>query len=625
MEFTEAREIISNIIPECASKEYDGIMVKRLEASNTLDEGRTTNQTHIAISGEQMNMFPYLMADGYFQCNYDDRDERLKKYFITQIPLYIYKNNVSYLASGTENGIAFGEGENRCVQASIVRSRRKEQADQVQLSLTTVDDPSFVAFRKLLHTGDYLVLLKHKEQLFYDCVGIKSADESKGEFNLSALNNKFYKLPTNTKVDIKKLIEIKDSNVENRDFSIQELGAILQEMYNNAEDRMQVASIYMFGIKYGEHIFKNNYSAPEIIAAASMNESYSTELRKALNIYKLLEKNAYNISFFEGEELEYRSSGIRKTGAENILLYGVPGAGKSHEIKTKYCADERYIERVVFHPDYMYSDFVGQILPRVDKDKDGNDKLRYVFTPGPFTKMLKKAVNDPKNYYYLIIEELNRGNAPAIFGEIFQLLDRKDEDEFPAEEVGESEYGISNYDVAREVYQDEEHPVRIPSNMFILATMNTADQNVFTLDTAFQRRWNMKQIENRVQSAEHANAIIAGTKVNWGAFATVINDMVIEINVDMASSEDKRLGAYFVKKKELEASRFPEKVLKYLWDDAFKMDKTAIFNDSCKTLEDVVITYETTTSDKLAAVLRLSVYEKMLSKMQKSTEEDNEN
>lgn len=625
MEFREAEQIVKNVIGAVASAEYDGIMVKRLEASNTLDEGRTTNQTHIAISGEQMNMFPYLMADGYFQCDYDNRDERLKKYFITQIPLYIYKDNVSYLASGTENGIAFGEDENRCVQASIVRSRRKEQADQVQLSLTTVDDQAFVAFRKLLHTGDYLVLLKHKEQLFYDCIGIKSADESKGEYNLSALNNKFYMLPTNTKVDIKKLIEIKDSEVENREFSIQELGAILQEMYNNAEDRMQVASIYMFGIKYGKHIFKNNYSAPEIIAAASMNESYSTELRKALNIYKLLEKNTYNISFFEGEEQEYRTSGIRKTGAENILLYGVPGAGKSHEIKTKYCADERYIERVVFHPDYMYSDFVGQILPRVEKDKDGNDKLRYIFTPGPFTKMLKKAVNDPENFYYLIIEELNRGNAPAIFGEIFQLLDRKDEDEFPAEEIGESEYGISNYDVAREVYQDEKHPVRIPSNMYILATMNTADQNVFTLDTAFQRRWNMKQIENKVEKAEHANAIIAGTKVNWGAFATVINDMVIEINVDMASSEDKRLGAYFVKKKELEASRFPEKVLKYLWDDAFKMDKTAIFNDSCKTLEDVVITYETTTSDKLAAVLRLSVYEKMLSKMQKSTVENSEN
>ena len=94
--------------------------------------------------------------------------------------------------------------------------------------------------------------------------------------------------------------------------------------------------------------------------------------------------------------------------------------------------------------------------------------------------------------------------------------------------------------------------------------MNTADQNVFTLDTAFQRRWNMRQIENNFDKSEHSKDIIAGTKVSWGAFATVINDMVIDINVDMASSEDKRLGTYFARKKELEAGRFSEKVLKYL-------------------------------------------------------------
>lgn len=627
MDFSQAMEIIKNIIPECSAKEYDGIIVKRLETSNTLDEGRTTNQTHIAISGEQMNMFPYLMADGYFKCNYDDRDEQLKKYFITQIPLYIYKDNISYLSDGEESGIVFDGNESRCVRASIVRSRRKEQADQVQLSLTTIDDSDFVTFRKMLHTGDYLVLLKHKEKLFYDCIGIKAADETKGEYHLSVLNNKFYKLPTNTKVDIKKLIEIKDSKIEKRDFTIQELGSILFEMYSNAEDKMQVASIHIFGIKYGKNIIDKEFRAPDIIKAAGLNESYSTELQKALNIYRCLNKNSYGISISDGDEPEKaeKISGVRKTGAENILLYGVPGAGKSHEIKTKYCSDEKYMERVVFHPDYMYSDFVGQILPRVEKDEAGNDRLKYIFTPGPFTKMLKKAENDPENYYYLVIEELNRGNAPAIFGEIFQLLDRKDEDEFPAEEVGESEYGISNYEVAKEVYKDEKHPVRIPSNMYILATMNTADQNVFTLDTAFQRRWNMRQIENNFEKSSHSKDIIAGTKVSWGAFATVINDMVIDINVDMASSEDKRLGTYFAKKKELEVSRFPEKVLKYLWDDAFKMDKTAIFNENCKSLEDVVVTYETATTDKLAEVLRLSVYEKMLSKMQQKDTENDEN
>lgn len=627
MDFTQAIEIIKNIVPESSANEYDGIIVKRLEASNTLDEGRTTNQTHIAISGEQMNMFPYLMADGYFKCDYNDRDEQLKKYFITQIPLYIYKDNIQYLADGEDTDISFDGEKIRAVRASIVRSRRREQADQVQLSLTTIDDQAFVSFRKLLHTGDYLIILKHKEQLLYDCIGIKASDETKGENHLSVLNNKFYKLTTNTKVDIKKLIEIKDSEIENKKFTIEELGAVLNEMYSNAEDKMQVASIHIFGIKYGKNIIENEFKATDIIKAAGLYESYSTELQKALNIYRCLNKNTYGISISDGNNtLKENSEDVkRETGAENILFYGVPGAGKSHEIKTKYCDDEKYMERVVFHPDYTYSDFVGQILPRVEKDRDGNDKLKYVFTPGPYTKLLKKAQNDPGNYYYLVIEELNRGNAPAIFGEVFQLLDRKDEEDFPLEEVGESEYGISNYEVAKEVYGDEKHQVRIPSNMYVLATMNTADQNVFTLDTAFQRRWNMRQIENNFDKSEHSKDIIAGTKVSWGAFATVINDMVIDINVDMASSEDKRLGTYFARKKELEASRFSEKVLKYLWDDAFKMDKTAIFNENCKSLEDVVITYETATSDKLAAVLRMSVYEKMLSKMQQKNTDNNEN
>lgn len=432
-------------------------------------------------------------------------------------------------------------------------------------------------------------------------------------------NRPYHDIVWNTYID--------NAEVIDKAYTLQQLGNILGQMYGSAEDKMKVASIHIFGIKYGKNIIQKEFRASDIIKEAGLNESYSTELQKALNIYRCLSKNSYGLSISDGDELkkEEKISGVRKTGAENILLYGVPGAGKSHEIKTKYCSDEKYMERVVFHPDYMYSDFVGQILPRVEKDESDNDKLKYVFTPGPFTKMLKKAENDPDNYYYLVIEELNRGNAPAIFGEIFQLLDRKDEDAFPAEEVGESEYGISNYEVAKEVYENEKHPVRIPSNMYILATMNTADQNVFTLDTAFQRRWNMRQIENNFEKSDHSKDIIVGTKVSWGAFATVINDMVIDINVDMASSEDKRLGTYFAKKKELEVSRFPEKVLKYLWDDAFKMDKTAIFNENCKSLEDVVVTYETAATDKLAAVLRLSVYEKMISKMQQKNIENDEN
>lgn len=301
--------------------------------------------------------------------------------------------------------------------------------------------------------------------------------------------------------------------------------------------------------------------------------------------------------------------GTRVTGAENILLYGVPGAGKSHELENYY-KDTKYIERVVFHPDYTYSDFVGQILPRMR-----NKKLEYEFTPGPFTSLLKKAWENPTSRYYLVIEEINRGNAPAIFGDIFQLLDRKDDEDMYPDEIGESKYGIANYEIADVVYKDPKHEVRIPSNMYVLATMNTADQNVFTLDTAFQRRWDMRHIKNDVMNAEHASEKIEGTDVTWGAFATVINDLVVDVNADVASSEDKRLGAYFVKKRELTAERFPEKVLKYLWDDAFKMDRDTVFDEKYRTLEHVLEAYEESGTDKLKAVLRVDVYQKMLSEM----------
>lgn len=121
----------------------------------------------------------------------------------------------------------------------------------------------------------------------------------------------------------------------------------------------------------------------------------------------------------------------------NVLLYGVPGSGKSYTIEHEYCKPGSQVERLVFHPDYTYSDFIGQILPAVDD----NGQVSYKFTAGPFTNILRESYNHPTTEYILIIEEINRGNAPAIFGEVFQLLDRKveyrevDDDGFLSEQV----------------------------------------------------------------------------------------------------------------------------------------------------------------------------------------------
>ncbi len=161
-------------------------------------------------------------------------------------------------------------------------------------------------------------------------------------------------------------------------------------------------------------------------------------------------------------------------------------------------------------------------------------------------------------------------------------------------------------------------------NLTILATMNTSDQNVFTLDTAFQRRWIMKHVTNRVTSAKHAKSVIEGTNVNWGTFAEVINEHVISANEGLASSEDKRLGAYFATEKELHVNQFPEKVLKYLWDDAFRMDRESIFKDEMKSLDTVIEMYEKSDEDKLAHVLRANVYAEMIKQMGEEGLDNNE-
>lgn len=325
-------------------------------------------------------------------------------------------------------------------------------------------------------------------------------------------------------------------------------------------------------VRADENIFKDIFrkiSIPKLTNVVFVKDSDNKKITLTLE----LNLDYENSNSLVGDELPDSDF---KCGAENILLYGVPGSGKSHAIKMEYCDDDNYMERAVFHPDYTYSGFVGQILPRVE-----SGHIEYRFEPGPFTRILKKAVDSEDETFYLVIEEINRGNAPAIFGDIFQLLDR--------DETGCSEYGISNENIADYVYGDPNKKIKIPGNLYVLATMNTSDQNVFTLDTAFKRRWVMRMIENDIDGCSFASKQICAWGVTWGTFAKTINNKIIELGENNLSNEDNRLGAYFIKEADLsDAERFGEKVLMYLWNDAFKFDHDKVFKLEYKTLDDLI-------------------------------------
>jgi len=298
---------------------------------------------------------------------------------------------------------------------------------------------------------------------------------------------------------------------------------------------------------------------------------------------------------------------------EQIIFFGAPGTGKSFEINEKIKGfhktnDDRnaHSMRVIFHPDYDYSDFVGTLRPVRNNETGQQD---FIFVPGPITRIITECFKQPRETFFLIIEEINRGNAPSIFGDLFQLLDRSSS--------GESEYSVRNEEVAaylkkktqyREIFDNGE--IWFPSNLNILCSMNTADQNVFVLDTAFTRRFDREYVRidfDRLSSLEpskkniymgeiniftgelaltdlFSNTELAGVvanlkdigqlKRNWSTFAILVNRLIDIVNDHEGTdqiSEDKKLGPFFVSETDLlSKSSFVNKVVYYLKQDVFR-------------------------------------------------------
>ena len=294
------------------------------------------------------------------------------------------------------------------------------------------------------------------------------------------------------------------------------------------------------------------------------------------------------------QEIKF-STGYQSEFPRNRILFGAPGTGKSFTLnreKDLLLADGGEYERVTFHPDYSYANFVGTYKPVPCKDSDDKDAITYSYVPGPFMRTYVKALQNSKTDtpkpFLLVIEEINRANVAAVFGDVFQLLDRGDDEvsEYPIQASEDSKKYLAGELGGN---PDDYSEIRLPDNMFIWATMNSADQGVFPMDTAFKRRWDFTYL-----GIDDSEAGIVGKKVvlgqgdyrrivEWNALRKAINNELLTYKVN----EDKLMGPYFISKKNLPEGEmidpavftriFKNKVIMYLFDDAAKQKRITLF------------------------------------------------
>lgn len=295
------------------------------------------------------------------------------------------------------------------------------------------------------------------------------------------------------------------------------------------------------------------------------------------------------------EEVNFYT-GIKCKYPRNRIVFGAPGTGKSFRLKDDCRAllanTTGGYERVTFHPDYTFSQFVGAYKPVTDDE--GN--IRYDFVPEPFMRVYVKAIKsgrtDNPQPFILVVEEINRAKVAAVFGDVFQLLDR--------DALGVSEYEIEVAEdikkyLAAELGGDPDNycQIRIPDNMFIWASMNSADQGVFPMDTAFKRRWSFEYLGINENESKIRGSIMLGEDdiqvVEWNILRKAINEKLAS---EYRVNEDKLMGPFFLPKTiittvsdtddtiadtDLFLDTFKSKVIMYLYEDAAKQHKHKLF------------------------------------------------
>ena len=347
---------------------------------------------------------------------------------------------------------------------------------------------------------------------------------------------------------------------------------IIPELLAPAGDRERLESALMFGadaVYLGGDAFGMR-AAPQNFNFEQLKEAVDLCHAKGVKIYltcNTLARNDEILKLFDDVE-PFVSNKKR-----NLIYFGAPGTGKSYSLnEDKNVLLEDYpnnYERVTFHPDYSYANFVGTYKPVPE-----NSSITYKYVPGPFMKILKKALNNPDKPYLLVIEEINRANVAAVFGDVFQLLDRNEEN-------------ISDYDIATsedmKSYINKDKII-LPQNLFIWTTMNSADQGVFPMDTAFKRRWDFKyfSINNNENLIENTHTTVNGKEVNWNTLRKQINDELLSYKIN----EDKLMGPFFAFNEfmnenipeETFKDIFKNKIIMYLFEDAARAKRNDLFS-----------------------------------------------
>ena len=345
--------------------------------------------------------------------------------------------------------------------------------------------------------------------------------------------------------------------------------------YSNSNKEKRIPSL--------SELFKeNNVEVDDIVCLESrrVDDKYSFYIRFFKKGTIRIDPSSFSFTTVGEENKENIISTNKSIRPLQQIFYGAPGTGKSCGIKRTLAENnvsKDNIFRTTFHPDSDYSTFVGAYKPTMEvvpyyESSTGapieEKRITYNFIPQAFLNAYVRAYQTDENVY-LIIEEINRGNCAQIFGDLFQLLDRGDD--------GKSDYSIKA-DTDIKTYLEtalggESEGIKngelcLPSNLYILATMNTSDQSLFPIDSAFKRRWEWEYVPIR---NEAKGWVIAadGQEWDWWEFLNAVNEKIGSIT----DSEDKKLGYFFVKPADghtITAKTFVAKVLFYLWNDVFK-------------------------------------------------------